>query len=212
MIKVEIFFRKKVSQKKIEKENTWISDFFKHCLLNNSDCKPILAKKKREKIQYFLHFLLRRANDSRNTCTYFDFTKFSLFFQISHWRFPECSLRDKFLHFFFIVNVCLMIACAAVTIICFKEIENVSQKLAGKSRAQQLTLELHCHTDFTWNQFWSFWSPKNCHLDHFSSSEFLIFDNFWLFKCGIPKKSQLKAFKIHRNGSFWSSTECGTLT
>ena len=35
-----------------------------------------------------------------------------------------------------------MIACAAVTIICFKEIENVSQKLAGKSRAQQLTLEL----------------------------------------------------------------------
>ena len=52
----------------------------------------------------------------------------SIFFfllQISHWRFPECSLRDKFLHFFFIVNVCLMIACAAVTIICFKEIENV---------------------------------------------------------------------------------------
>lgn len=42
-------------------------------------------------------------------------------FVISHWRFPECSLKDKILHLFFIVSVCLMIACAAVTIICFKQ-------------------------------------------------------------------------------------------
>ena len=21
-----------------------------------------------------------------------------------------------------------------------------------------------CHSDFTWNHFWSFWSPKNCHF------------------------------------------------
>ena len=53
-------------------------------------------------------------------------------FQISHWRFPECSLRDKFLHFFFIVNVCLMIACAAVTIICFKEVEPVREPIVNR--------------------------------------------------------------------------------
>jgi len=42
-------------------------------------------------------------------------------FVISHWRFPECSLKDKILHFFFVISVCLMIACAAVTIICFRQ-------------------------------------------------------------------------------------------
>ena len=59
-------------------------------------------------------------------------TRFSFSFQISHWRFPECSLRDKFLHFFFIVNVCLMIACAAVTIICFKEVEPVREPIVNR--------------------------------------------------------------------------------
>ena len=57
---------------------------------------------------------------------------FLFLFQISHWRFPECSLRDKFLHFFFIVNVCLMIACAAVTIICFKEVEPVREPILNR--------------------------------------------------------------------------------
>ncbi|XP_040579946.1 uncharacterized protein [Lepeophtheirus salmonis] len=42
-------------------------------------------------------------------------------FVITHWRFPECSFRDKILHLFFIISVCLMITCAAVTILCFKE-------------------------------------------------------------------------------------------
>jgi hypothetical protein len=49
------------------------------------------------------------------------------FLQISHWRFPECSLKDKVLHFFFVISVCLMIACAAVTIICFKEVVDISE-------------------------------------------------------------------------------------
>merc|ERR1711976_716955 len=54
----------------------------------------------------------------------------------------ECSLRDKFLHFFFIVNVCLMIACAAVTIICFKEIENqpIPYETTSTYRPGELTL------------------------------------------------------------------------
>ena len=38
-----------------------------------------------------------------------------------------------------------------------------------------------CHSDFTWNLFWSFWSPKNCHFDHLSMSEFWIFGNFLTF-------------------------------
>ena len=42
--------------------------------------------------------------------------------KVSHWRFPDCSLRDKILHLFFVFCVLVMIACAAVTIICFKEV------------------------------------------------------------------------------------------
>ena len=37
------------------------------------------------------------------------------------------------------------------------------------------------HPDFTWNQFWSFWSPKNCHFVHLRNPEFWIFGNFWHF-------------------------------
>ena len=33
------------------------------------------------------------------------------------------------------------------------------------------------HSDFTWNQCWSFEAPQNCHFDHLSSSEF----DFWEF-------------------------------
>ena len=38
--------------------------------------------------------------------------------------------------------------------------------------------EFFCHSDFMWNQFWSFWSPKNCNLDYLICSEFWIFVNF----------------------------------
>ena len=46
--------------------------------------------------------------------------------KVSHWRFPDCSLRDKILHLFFVFCVLIMIACAAVTIICFKEVNKDS--------------------------------------------------------------------------------------
>ena len=39
-----------------------------------------------------------------------------------------------------------------------------------------------CHSDFTCNQVWSFWSPKNYHFTHLRSSEFQIFGNFWHFQ------------------------------
>ena len=72
----------------------------------------------------------------------------SLNFQISHWRFPECSLRDKFLHFFFIVNVCLMIACAAVTIICFKEVEPVREPIVNRQPHIDLFFQVSIRTLF----------------------------------------------------------------
>jgi len=51
--------------------------------------------------------------------------------------------------------------------------------------------------DFTWNQFWSFWSPKNNHFDHLSSSEFWIFGYFWhLQVCYFQTKTKFKASKI----------------
>jgi len=36
-----------------------------------------------------------------------------------------------------------------------------------------------CLSDFTWNQFWSFLSLKNCHFDHLSCFELWIFVTFW---------------------------------
>ena len=45
-------------------------------------------------------------------------------------------------------------------------------------------------SDFMWNQFLSFWSLKNCHFDHMSSSEFWIFGYFWYSKVWNSQKSQ----------------------
>ena len=40
-------------------------------------------------------------------------------FQFRHIRFPRVSLRDKILHFIFILNLFIMISCAVATILCF---------------------------------------------------------------------------------------------
>lgn len=42
-------------------------------------------------------------------------------FKVRHWQFPRCSRRDKILHFLFIISVLVMIACATITIMCFKQ-------------------------------------------------------------------------------------------
>ena len=47
-----------------------------------------------------------------------------------------------------------------------------------------------CHSDLTWTWFWSLWSPKKCHVDYLSSSEFWIFGNFWHFQVWIFSKYQ----------------------
>ncbi|KAK8769011.1 hypothetical protein V5799_014524 [Amblyomma americanum] len=38
-----------------------------------------------------------------------------------HWRLPPCSPRDKVLHSVFVLAVIVMVACASVTIVCFRQ-------------------------------------------------------------------------------------------
>ena len=54
-----------------------------------------------------------------------------------------------------------------------------------------------CHLDFTWNQFWSFWSSKNCCFNHLRSSEFWFFWELLIFpgvKC--PKSQNSNSSKL----------------
>ncbi|XP_067123817.1 uncharacterized protein [Centruroides vittatus] len=41
-------------------------------------------------------------------------------FKVRHWQFPHCSRRDITLHIMFFLSVIVMIACATITILCFK--------------------------------------------------------------------------------------------
>lgn len=42
-------------------------------------------------------------------------------FKIRHWQFPQCSRKDKILHLLFILSALLMITCASLTIMFFKQ-------------------------------------------------------------------------------------------
>lgn len=42
-------------------------------------------------------------------------------FKVRHWQFPHCSRRDKILHFLFFISVIVMVTCATITIMCFKQ-------------------------------------------------------------------------------------------
>lgn len=42
-------------------------------------------------------------------------------FKIRHWQLPQCSRKDKVLHFLFFLSVMLMISCASITVLCFKQ-------------------------------------------------------------------------------------------
>ena len=53
--------------------------------------------------------------------------------------------------------------------------------------------------------FWSFWSPKNCHFDYFSSYEFWIYGNFWHFQVWILPKIKSQSLPNYQNTSFWPS-------
>ena len=75
------------------------------------------------------------------------------------------------------------------------------------------------HSDFTWNQFWSFCSSKNCHFYHMMSSEFWIFGCFsrfqvWIFqKIKIDEMTVVDPLKSAKTDFTWNqSGYCGTST
>ena len=60
------------------------------------------------------------------------------------------------------------------------------------------------HLYSTWNQFQSFWSPKNCHL---RSSEFWTFGNFWhLQVCNFSKNQNSKPQNCWMKRQFLTSS------
>ncbi|KAG8201273.1 hypothetical protein JTE90_016759 [Oedothorax gibbosus] len=42
-------------------------------------------------------------------------------FKVGQWQFPHCSWQDKILHTIFLISVLIMIGCAIVTVLCFKQ-------------------------------------------------------------------------------------------
>ena len=68
-------------------------------------------------------------------------------FVISDWNYPECSLKDKIRHVFFVVCVLIMIACAAVTIICFKEVSTVEDQFYQDRFCQNIQFYQVCAND-----------------------------------------------------------------
>ena len=58
------------------------------------------------------------------------------------------------------------------------------------------------HSDFLWNQFWSYWNHQNCHFHNFSCSEFWIFGNFWHFQVG-NSKIKIETLQNDENDNFW---------
>lgn len=54
-------------------------------------------------------------------------------FVVSHFLFPSCSTRDKILHAVFTVAIAVMVACAAVTILCFKQDRVTKPKVVGQT-------------------------------------------------------------------------------
>ncbi|XP_035217919.1 uncharacterized protein LOC118191227 [Stegodyphus dumicola] len=42
-------------------------------------------------------------------------------FKVRHWKLPPCSRKDKVLHLLFFLAVLLMVTCASITVLCFKQ-------------------------------------------------------------------------------------------
>ncbi|XP_064476605.1 E3 ubiquitin-protein ligase MARCHF4-like [Ornithodoros turicata] len=57
-------------------------------------------------------------------------------FRAGAWQIPQCSPRDKVLHTLFLVAVAVMVACATVTIVCFKQ---DGGSAAAKAQRSELT-------------------------------------------------------------------------
>ena len=65
--------------------------------------------------------------------------------------------------------------------------------------------DFFCYSYFTWNQFLSFWSPKNCHFNYISSSEFWIFGYFRHFQVADDQKIKIQSLQNGSNDIFYPS-------
>lgn len=65
-------------------------------------------------------------------------------FRAGSWQIPQCSPRDKVLHTLFLVAVSVMVACATVTIVCFKQDGGSSAKAQRSELTDSEVITLVC--------------------------------------------------------------------
>lgn len=65
-------------------------------------------------------------------------------FRAGSWQLPQCSPRDKVLHALFLVAVSVMVACATVTIVCFKQDGGSSSKSQRSELSDSEIITLVC--------------------------------------------------------------------
>ncbi|GFT32670.1 RING-CH-type domain-containing protein [Nephila pilipes] len=65
-------------------------------------------------------------------------------FKVGHWQFPHCSWQDKILHTVFLISVLIMIGCAVVTVMCFKQHRGAKAEISHLELTQSEIITLIC--------------------------------------------------------------------
>ncbi|KAF8785358.1 uncharacterized protein LOC129958306 [Argiope bruennichi] len=65
-------------------------------------------------------------------------------FKVGHWQFPHCSWQDKILHTVFLISVLIMIGCAVVTVMCFKQHRGAKAEITHLELTQSEIITLIC--------------------------------------------------------------------
>ncbi|KFM81801.1 E3 ubiquitin-protein ligase MARCH1, partial [Stegodyphus mimosarum] len=65
-------------------------------------------------------------------------------FKVGQWQFPHCSWQDKILHTVFLISVLIMIGCAVVTVMCFKQHRGAKSEITHLELTQSEIITLIC--------------------------------------------------------------------
>ncbi|XP_015907138.2 uncharacterized protein [Parasteatoda tepidariorum] len=65
-------------------------------------------------------------------------------FKVGQWQFPHCSWQDKILHTVFLLSVLIMIGCAIVTVLCFKQHRGAKAEITHLELTQSEIITLIC--------------------------------------------------------------------
>ncbi|XP_054708833.1 E3 ubiquitin-protein ligase MARCHF7-like [Uloborus diversus] len=65
-------------------------------------------------------------------------------FKVGQWQFPHCSWQDKILHTVFLISVLIMIGCAVVTVMCFKQHRGTKAEITHLELTQSEIITLIC--------------------------------------------------------------------